>query len=290
MSSSSPEGPELPPVAPGPPGPPAPLLRAPGGAPGAGPRPARKDWAWHQPEVAWPLSVAAGLAGTWLGLALRLPLVPALLATAAYAPLHLRLLARGSTTAAGATSVAWMVAVVLTVGGVVLDGSPESARGALLFSDPEALAAYGLARVTHAPTSRSFQLAWLVLGALLILLAARPTRGVGPLLAVALVAGAVSGGAADWTAEAGLGARRAAGDPADSLAAVLAGWPPGPLLALAGLLLASAALADPHRLLPLSELTAGRRRLLESGLLAAALALFFEPLYAPLWWRLVAFL
>ncbi len=258
-----------------------------GGSPPPFPPPEPSETPWLRTELAWPLSIAAGFLGTWLGLVAGVPVVPAALATALYAPFYLRLLRRDRPAVAAATSIAWMVAIVFTVAGVVLQSSPEAAREGLLFSEPVRLARLGLTRGSSAGAARSTQLAVQALAGLLILLLARPTRGVGALFAVALALGAVSGGAADWTARAG----GAGGEsPTDPLAAVLAGWPPGPLFALSGLLLAGVSLADPRRLLPLSELALGRRRMLQGGALLAAAALFFEPLYAPAWWRLVALL
>ncbi|MEW6073195.1 MAG: hypothetical protein AB1726_11475, partial [Planctomycetota bacterium] len=68
---------------------------SPRGEPVPAPRPPRRSELWSSPELAWPLALFAGFAGTLLGVAVPLPGAAAAFATAAFAPLYLRLQARG---------------------------------------------------------------------------------------------------------------------------------------------------------------------------------------------------
>ena len=242
-----------------------------GDAPAA---PRARRFPWNQPEVAWPLALAAGFVGTWLGLLTGVPGLAQVVATAAFAPLYVRLLGRGQVLLAGWTSVAWMLAIAAAVAGVALGGSDQEVRGLLLVSDPALLGSLGLGDGSG-PSTRALRLAWHLAGLLVLLVLARPLRGVLGLGVVGLFVSGVSGAATAVAAE--------AGGTIDPLRACFLGWSPGLLLGLAGASMACAAVAAPGTLLPLSDLPRGRRRQLEGAVLAGAAALFFEPLYTPLW-------
>jgi hypothetical protein len=237
---------------------------------------------WNQPEFAWPLAIVAGIAGTWIGLLSGVPGLATLLATAGFAPLWIRLLAREERWLAGLCSLAWMVAMAFTVIGVSLESSAGSVRDLIPFSDPELLGGLGLGAEAPAGMSRSERFAWQLAGLVVLVLLAFPTRGLWCLFAVALVVDALSGAASGF-AEGLRAASERLGEDVEPLSAALGGWPPGPFLALCGALLAGAAFAGPAPPLPLERLSDARRSLLITGVSLGVAALFFEPLYAPLW-------
>jgi hypothetical protein len=242
----------------------------------------RRRLQWNQPEFAWPLAIVSGIAGTWIGLLSGVPGLATLLATAGFAPLWLRLLAREERWLAGLCSLAWMVAMAFTVIGVSLESSAGSVRELIPFSDPELLGGLGLGAEEPAGMSRSLLFAWQIAGLALLILLAYPTRGLWCLLAVALVVDALSGAASGFAEQLSAASERL-GEDVEPLSAALGGWPPGPFLALCGALLAGAAFAGPAPPLPLERLSGPRRNLLITGASLGAAALFFEPLYAPLW-------
>jgi hypothetical protein len=228
------------------------------------------DPAWKQPEIAWALAILFGFVGTSVGLWTGLPGLPELLATAAFVPLFLALLARHGALVAGLVGLGWGVGVAGGVLGAAMEGRSAAIEAALPLARAWSALALdpllGGGESTGGPRALLIGLVWTaaaVLGSL-------ATRGVVGHLLVALALGAVSGAAAGWT----LRAVQAGAEP------VLAGllcYPPCTLLALAGCLLAVSAAAAP------SSGPAGRRTQLRVGLATAALALLLEPWVGPHW-------
>lgn len=148
-----------------------------------GPPDAARAALWESPEVAWPLALAGGFAGTWAGLAAGVPGVAALLATAALVPLHLAFARRGAPGLAALLGLGWVGGIAGAVVGSVLEGSGSAVRDALLFPDPLIEAAGANAAGLHLALFAA------------VLLAAHWTRGIA-----ALVAASAVGGSAAWVA------------------------------------------------------------------------------------------
>jgi hypothetical protein len=238
------------------------------------PEPASEP-AWRQPEVAWALAILAGFVGASVGLYTRQPGLPEALSTAAFVPLFLALLERRGALLVGLLGLGWGVGIAGAVVGAVLDERSAMVRAALPLGRAYAALALdpylgGGAQEGQALGS-ILGLAWIAAS----LLGSLATRGVLGHLCVAVGLGAVSGATADW-------ALRAVQAGAEPILASLLCFPPCALVALAGVILASAAVVR-GRLPAAPEERAHCRILLLVGLAAAVLALVVEPWVAPHW-------
>jgi hypothetical protein len=237
-------------------------------------RPLQSAPAWTQPELAWPLALVAGFVGSTLGIRTGIPGTGALLALGLFSPLYLGLFGRGRIRLAALISIGWMAAVGAAAAGSVLDGSfNEVARacpGAHSFRDLEIR--------TWIEGERSGPETWPLLRnlalTLLLLAAARPTRGFLTLLGLGVAASAVGCGVG-WFAE--------AADTMDPAMACLFGIPPHCVFVLCGVALSGVALAERRPWIPAPGGGDQRRALIVAGLALAAAGLFLEPLLAATW-------
>ncbi len=232
----------------------------------------RRGLPWDQPEVAWALALAAGFAGTWLGIASKLPGLNALVATTLYAPLYLALLRRGRSGLAAFTSVSWCFGIVLAPLAAAHTDSFAAIAPRLLLARPYVDGELGLLVGGSDVDVVGATLRNAVI-AIVLIAVARPALGLGTLLGLALGVGTLGGGAA-WFAE------RAVERGADPVAAALAGLAPFAVIQLLGLLLCAAALADPT---PLRDLAGTRRRMLVAGGLLLLAGLAIQPAIAAPW-------
>ncbi len=217
-----------------------------GPAPAAEPRPVLR---WFNTELAWPLAVAAGFVGTLLGLSSGLTGAGAVLALAAFLPLHLGLLRRERRILVALCGCAWLVAVSAAIVGSGLEHAPEDVLAQWPFG----------AQLSAALERPDATLARDLVGALLLLGAMRIGRGsLGLFLCVLLGGAAVAGRLAGLDLPTG-------GEDWNPAAVVLAAWPPHLLLALCGAIVAGAVLADGRAVLPLSVLGEDRRHVLAAG-------------------------
>lgn len=233
-----------------------------------GPRPA-----WCVPEIAWFLALAGGCAAAWTGASTGVPGLGAALA-ALFALGYQTLLVRRSAegTAGMAAAAAALGVIVAAVGLAGQDGWEPTAR-----AFPPAAAYHARMIAPLLAGEGGPGLAAAVAGALaaaLLLLLARPSRGLFP-LAAGIAAASVLGVAA--------AAVPAAGGEEPSVLTALEHLPPWGLLQVAGLLLAQAGLLGHEPLLPLDELRPARRRVLLLGAALLALGIVLEPLLARAW-------
>jgi hypothetical protein len=135
----------------------------------------------------------------------------------------------------------------------------------------------GAARLVQTAVAAGFAAACLAL--------ARPTRGLIPLLGAASAAGMLGIAASAAAAASALGS----GAPAETgVLSALHSVPPWALAQLVGVVLVAGVLASEERVLPLDELSPGRRRLLWIGAPALALGLVLQPLLAGPWGAWIA--
>lgn len=136
---------------------------------------------WANLDLAWPLSLVGGFAGTWAGLATGLPGVAAVLATAAVGPLHLAFGRRGDAGAAALVTLGWALGIAGAVVGAVFEGAgAEIGRPLLLDLPPVGVPTAALHLGLFAAA----------------LLLARWSRGLGALLLAAGLVGAAAHAAA----------------------------------------------------------------------------------------------
>ncbi len=250
----------------------------------------RGSFSWTSPEVAWPLAIATGFAGTLLGLSIGLPGAPALLAAAGFAPVFTLQLRHGSGRAA-LLGVAWCVGIAAAVlGGAVeradLEPGPWRALGALPLSDlvgaEVRLQAAGQSLDAVALLGR---LAW----AGVALTSARASRGVAGLLLAALAVGAAAGGVAPLVTDA---VRAGAAVPlalTHALPVFAIAQASGVLAATAALLRVEPGSADPSRPRSTEDRPATSTPLWRAGVALVLGALTLEVLAGPLQFaRLVA--
>jgi hypothetical protein len=233
--------------------------------------PGTRSWDWTDAEIAWPLAILAGFAGTLGGIWSGLPGMPALLATAAFLPLWGRLVVAGQRTLAFLLGLAWCLGAAGAAGGAVfeLDGATRVAE-TLPFG--ARLVAWRLYALSGAGPSTSVLLALSLAAASGLALLALPLRGACALGAMAALAQVFGCGAALTSLEAG----RAGRDP--TLALVL-GWPPSEVLALGASSAVVAALAGAGW----ERLGREQRRLLARGASVTLGAIALDPLLEPLW-------
>ncbi|MEM7310937.1 MAG: hypothetical protein AAF682_29980 [Planctomycetota bacterium] len=268
------DGPEAPP-----PLAPPPLAPPPAAPPATEPPAEPRSLSWNQPEVAWLIGSALGFAAAWAGGVSGLPWAGALVAAALAVALQFLLLRRGRDGTAAMVALSTALGAALAGVGLVLEQSYLSAAPAFPLAEAfvereiRPLLA-GDTDLILAATGRN------ALVALVLLVLARPTQGLAPLVGGAVAGGAL-GVAGGWCATAG------ADTPPEVLDGVL-GVAPWGLLQLAGVLLAQAALAGPERLFPLDEMAPARRRVLFLGLVLLALGLAAQPLVAAPWGAWVA--
>jgi hypothetical protein len=228
--------------------------------------------AWRRGELAWPLSLFAGFAGAWAGLASGVPGLALLLSTAAVAPLFLGFQSRGEPKSAFLAALGGALGGAGAVLGAVFEGGAPEAFSALLGSRWLAGQLTGL--LDGAPRPRPLLMALQHAGALAIAVSlARPTRG---LSALALALGLFEAMAAG-VGERALAAPRLGGE---RLLAVVVSWPPGVLAEGLAALALGTCLSIP-RGAPLPG------RLLRLGIACAAAALVAWALGRP-WGRLAA--
>lgn len=228
---------------------------------------------WESLEVSWPLALAAGFVGAWIGTRSGIPGAPELAASALFGPLFLAHVLRGRAVLAGLLSVGWVVAL-----GAALMGSVYEA-GWLELSRVLPLAEWFLevsvrpllADPAQGISWRSVAVLWTLV--LVTALAARLSRGILALPLLAAGAGAIAGAGA-WVAV----RVETAGDP---LFAALTAVPPHVLLPLVGAALLAAGTADPPR--GLDELDRPGQSLRMGGLGIALLGGLFAPTVARLW-------
>jgi len=176
---------------------------------------------WLRDELAWPLSLFVGFAGTWAGLASGVPGLPALLAVAGLAPLWIGFQNRGEPLRAFVLALGGVIGIGGAVLGAVLEGGAVDAYRAL--AGAPALRRELLGLLGEGPRTGTGMLLLRHGGALaLALLLARPTRGIAPLVAAALGAGGTAAAVGERAVAAGLaGGHR--------LVAIASAWPPGAL-------------------------------------------------------------
>lgn len=236
---------------------------------------------WAAPEIAWPLALVSGFGGTWAGIELGFPGVAALLAAGTFAPLWIALLVRGRRLLAVLLSLGWAIGIYAAAIGCAFADRWASVSIALPGSGTWVgyvlqpwIAASREGAWTAAP------LAWAATAGALALVAgaARLGQGLPAVLLLAVLLGAAGGGVARV-------AERAVDQGWDPLLAAMLAWPPHTGLQVLGALLVCTALAEPGPLLPLRWLPPERRALLLGGLVAAAVGLASELLFATTWIR-----
>lgn len=139
---------------------------------------------WASLEVAWPLSLFGGFAGTWAGLATGFVGVAAGLATAAVAPLHLALVRRGEPGRAALVGLGWGLGIAGAVLGSVFEGAGEELSGVLFGARAWAEVAGG------GPSGPAMALHLAVFAAALLL--SRWSEGLAALLAAAFAFASVA--------------------------------------------------------------------------------------------------
>jgi hypothetical protein len=231
---------------------------------------------WRSGEISWPLALAAGFAGTWLGIECGVPGAGVLLSAGALAPLWAAHQARGRAGLAGALACGWLVAGVMAHVGCAWEdgfgGVAHSLPGGRAFAEAR-LTAWARA-AQGGGVDFAFPLLALVVAAL-VALVARPAAGF-----LALVASALAAGFAGVTAgRVATGARAAGWDPVTTAMLAL---PPSFWLAAFGTLLLAAGIAAPGPFWPLDTVR-GRRRLMTVGLGLLAAGLLLDPLLTPIW-------
>jgi hypothetical protein len=177
---------------------------------------------WTRPELAWPLSLVAGFAAAWAGVAVGEELLEPLVAPALVAlfllPLHHVFLDRAQPATAAIVALGGLVGAAGAVLGVVLEGGspaigPEVAFGAEVAREVRGLLGDG-------PAPEPLRTTLIHGAAFALALALGPaTRGLAPLLAAAIAVCAT----AVVVGELAVQSATAGGVP---LASVLAAWPP----------------------------------------------------------------
>ena len=228
--------------------------------------------AWRRSELAWPLSLFAGFAGAWAGLASGVPGLAALLSTAAIAPLYLGFQNRGEPRSALMAALGGALGGAGAVLGAVFEGGAAQAFPAVLGS--RWLADELAALLGGAPRPRPVLLVLWHAGALALAVAlARPTRGLSTLcFALALFEAMAVG-----VGERALDAPRSGGQ---RLLTAVVSWPPGILAEGVAALALGVCSSVPRGAAPPG-------RLLRLGIACAAAALVAWALGRP-WGRLVA--
>ena len=229
--------------------------------------------AWTQPEIAWFLAVAVGFSAAWVGAIASIPGAGGIIAAICAVVFQFVLLRRGLYGTAGMAAVAVALGVALAAVGLVGEGGLSKG------GSPFPLAAYYVTQVIRPLLDGDSGGVWLAtalsaVAATVLLLLARPTQGLVPLVAGTLAAGALGAAGAE------------AGRPGEGIPAVLDGLqsiPPWGLLQLAGVLLLQVVLAGPEPVFPLEELRQPRRRVLATGLALLGIGLFMQPLAAEAW-------
>ena len=229
---------------------------------------------WHQAELAWPLALLAGFAGSSIGIGTGLPGVGPLASMMLFAPLYLGLIHRNRTGLAALISLGWLAGVGAAAAGAVLDEGfaaiARSCAGATGLREVEFLP--WLEGDRSGPTNGSFlRNFYLGIGLLLV---ARHSIGLISLAGLAACASAV-GASVGWFATEALSMEPAT--------ACILGIPPHYAFLLAGLLMLVAVLSDRRRLLPLSDITDVRRNLMVAGAALLVLGFLAEPLLSRAW-------
>lgn len=237
---------------------------------------------WAHPELGWPISLAAGFIGTWIGLQTQVPGMAALSATLLFAPIHMLLVSRSRGALATLLGLGWALGLIAAVVGTTLEGHLEDVMGALPYADAftrSELRIWVTGEGLSAGESRLglFHSA-LALG--LMVAASRFLAGIPALLAAALFLGMIAAGDAWLAQEAALRGQ------ATMMAAAL-GLGPHRILQIAGFLFVWAALAEPTPVWPLHYLEEGRRRRLIGGCAAILVGLGVQAFFHGLWIRTI---
>jgi len=206
---------------------------------------------WASMEIAWPLALVCGFAGTWAGLSTGWPGAAALLGTAALAPLHLAFIKRCQPGAAALLSLGWGLGIAGAVAGSVFEGAgAEVARSlpALSWLEADSIGGAGAA------TTVLLHLGLFACA----LMAGRWSHGLGTLLAASLVVAAAA-------LEAAQSALPSVVDGAHAVLGTLAHLPPSLTGEALALLIAGAGLSRPGGV---SEYARARTRPILLGALA----------------------
>jgi hypothetical protein len=237
---------------------------------------------WAQGTVAWPIALFAGFLGCWIGLQTQWTGFASVLAAVAFAPLFIVLLNRRGPVLAGVVSLAWAAGIAGALIGAVMEGQSELVRSHLPFPDLYRLSRIQGLEAAHSPGADAVVSGqppwWLPLCWCVTTLAlARATRGLLALVSSAFALAVVESGA-------GESVLRALERGANPVVAILLCTSPFAVLELAGVLLASAALAQ-HGLPAPPDVRQQRRRLLGAGLALAGGGWIASLALAPAWWR-----
>ncbi len=232
---------------------------------------------WSSPELAWPLSIAAGFIGTFLGVQSGFPGAPALIAAAAFSPVFVRLLARRRVGVAFLSSAAWMVGIIAALVGVTVEGDGRMVAEAVPLATAFAAAEWSVPDGAVGTAFVGDLVRNLVVFVGLLALA-RPYAGVLSLLLAAYVIDLLGAGVASF-------AERMAAESWSPSYSAIVGSPPHLVLPLVAALAALCVIAAPGRLLPLSSLRGTRRRLFLGGTIVGLGVLLLAPVLAPLWQR-----
>jgi len=226
---------------------------------------------WRRFELVWPLSIVAGFAGTWLGLRTGLPGVATVLALAAFVPLYLAEMRAGQRFHAALLGALWSLGIIGAAVGEALQRPPAEVLAGFAGGAPFVQAE--LAFRDGGPVLATLSRNALIVGGLFVL--ARPAWGLVSLAGSGVLAGLLGSVALTCAGEA------VQGGLAPSLAA-LAGIPPHLFLALVGVQLGLAALAEPG-LVAREPFTDLRRALLWSAVGLAGLGLGLQGLWIRAW-------
>lgn len=230
---------------------------------------------WRSGEISWPLALAGGFAGTWLGVSLGVPGLGALAAAAAAAPIVGHPLGRGRVGMAAGLLCGWFAAAVLAHVGCAWELGEAAVERAVPGGAAIADAAASMGAVAADASLDLVGTAVAAVLALGLVLVARPASGFLALVVAAAGSG-VLGSAAAVTA---LRAKAASWDP---VSAGLVALPPTLWFTACGALVLACGIAAPGPLRPLDAVT-GRRRLLGLGLGLVLLGLALGLVATPAW-------
>jgi hypothetical protein len=218
---------------------------------------ARPRPAWTRAELAWPLSLFGGFAGTWAGIELGAPGAAVVLAAGALAPLFLAFQSRGEPKSAFTAALGGSLGSAAAVLGLIFEGEHGTEVPGLLLARLLRNELAGL--FADAPTPRPGVLILRHAGALTVAVAlARATRGLSALLFALALCGATA-------AAVGEQALAASDAGAHRLLATVVAWPPGALAEAFAALALGVALSVPRG-------AAIPRGLMQVGILCAALS------------------
>lgn len=244
--------------------------------------PARVLPRWAHPELGWPLSLAAGFAGTWIGLQTRIPGMAALTATLFFAPIHVRLVSRSRGALATLLGLGWSLGLIAAVVGTALESGLDEVAAAIPGADAftrAELRSWITGEGLPAGESR-LALFHSTLALFGMVVASRFLAGIPALLGAALFLSMIASSDA-WLAQ------EAALRGMSTMTAAVLGLGPHRVLQVAGFLFVWAALAEPTPVWPVSYLEEGRRKRLMGGGAAILVGLGTQALFHDLWIRTI---